>query len=115
WARDRRRSARQRFADVARAARRGELLAEVSGHLLVTTRPRLRERDDPVGSGLGDEPCAIEQLLDASSRVARRGSDLDVHQPALVEVATDEAGLLEHPDEDAHVTVGDERGEVTWI
>ena len=37
------------------AARPDEGLAEVRGHLLVAAYARLRERDDPVGTRLGDE------------------------------------------------------------
>ncbi len=87
----------------------------MSGHLLVTARPRLREGDDPVGARLGDESCPVEELFDALARIGRSGGDLDPHQPPLVEVATDESGLLEHPDEDAHVTFGYEQRQVVRI
>ncbi len=114
-ARDRRRSTCERSAHVAAPARRVERLPEVGGHLLVPTDPRLRERDDPVRARLRDEPRALQERLDALGRVGRRGLQRDPHASPLVEVATEETRLLEHPDEHARVAIGHDGGELGGV
>ena len=99
----RRRAAGERSAHVACAAGCVKGLAEVRGHLLVPARTRLGERDDPVRTRLRDEGRALEQGFDTFPGVGRRGLERDPHQPPLVEVAADQAGLLEHADEDTRV------------
>ncbi len=55
----------------------------------------------------------FEELLDDGSGLRADGRELDLHHPARVVSAADDARLLEHPDEDAGIVVsGREPGRV---
>ena len=76
----------------------------------VSAKPITRSARDSATSAR-----AIEQCFDALARVVRRRRHLDPHQPALVEAAPNETGLLEHPDENASVSLRHECGEVVRL
>ena len=58
---------------------------------------------------------ALEQRLHALARIGRRRFERDPHESPLVEVAPEETRLLEHPDENARVALGNERGELVRL
>ena len=92
-----------------------EGLAEVCGHLLVAAHARLRERDDSVGTRLGNEARAVEKRFDSFARIGGSGREVDSHQPPLVEAPLEEACLLEHADEDTRIAFRHEDREVVGV
>ena len=77
--------------------------------------PLSANETDELGTRLRGEPRPLEQHRDALGGVLRRGQHLDAQPTAPIGASPNEAGLLEHPDEDATVALGGDGGQVVGL
>ena len=75
------------------------------GDLRVAAAVALGETDDALDARLGLACVANEKVVDDRTGSGVDSEELDPHRPSRVVAAAHDAGLLEHPDENARVVV----------
>ncbi len=75
------------------------------GDLRVAAPSRLGERHDPLDARDRLTCGALEELVEDGPGLGPDVGQLDLHHPARVVPATDDARLLEHPDQDARIVI----------
>ena len=75
------------------------------GDLQVPAAVGLGETDDALHPRLGLACVANEKVVDDRTGSRIHSEELDPHRPSRVVAAAHDAGLLEHPDEDARIVI----------